>query len=74
MLALPYQTSERWGFTSLRAERFAMVLPQIKGRMLDIGAGYNELVCIYRRERPSPGAEASVGVDVVDRGSGCNFD
>lgn len=73
MLLLPDQASERWGFTSLRAERFAMVLPELTGRVLDIGAGYHELIRIYRRERPSSEAEASVGVDVVDWGCGCTL-
>jgi SAM-dependent methyltransferase len=75
MVALPDVTSERLHLTSLRAERLGVVLPLIRGRLLDIGAGDNMLVNLHReRAIGSPGeaaAKASVGVDVVDWGADC---
>jgi SAM-dependent methyltransferase len=73
MVLLPDSQSERLHFTSLRAERYAAVLPQLKGRVLDVGAGDNALVRLYRQAQlraggDSHGAEASIGVDVVDWG------
>jgi ubiquinone/menaquinone biosynthesis C-methylase UbiE len=76
MVLFPDQTAERYGFTSLRAERMAMVLPALRARVLDIGAGDNVLIKLYRNHAEalgqSPGqAAASVGVDVVDWGTDC---
>ena len=74
MVALPDTASERLGLTSLRAERFAAVLPEMRGRCLDVGAGDNALLRCYRERAAALGvrtedAAASVGVDVVDWGS-----
>jgi SAM-dependent methyltransferase len=76
MMLMPDHVSERYGLTSLRAERMAAVLPELRGRLLDVGAGDNVLVKLYRRHAVSlarnvPDAEASLGVDVVDWGSDC---
>jgi ubiquinone/menaquinone biosynthesis C-methylase UbiE len=59
--------------TSLRAERYAAVLPQLRGRVLDIGAGDNALIRLYQQMQLHSGrddadARNSVGVDVVDWG------
>ena len=64
MVLLPDATSERLGLTSLRAERFAAVLGEMRGRCLDIGAGDNVLLRLY-------GGADNVGVDVVDWGGDC---
>lgn len=71
MAAFPDAVSERLHLTSLRAERFAAVLPRLKGRVLDIGAGDNTLCRLYRQNATLLGADpedaaSSVGVDVVD--------
>lgn len=76
MLLLPDQQSERIGLTSLRGERFAAVLPVLRGRVLDIGAGDNGLVRLWKSSAQAYGqdpaaAEASIGVDVVDWGADC---
>lgn len=75
MIVLPDQVCERMHITSLRAERFAKVLPELRGRVLDVGAGDNLLVRMYR-QRAAGGLAAddaarSVGVDVIDWGSDC---
>lgn len=72
LILLPDSLCERLRLTSLRAERFRAVLPQIRGRLLDIGAGDNQLVAIYKKcadEHSQPGSKQSVGVDVFDWGS-----
>ena len=75
MAVLPDHISERWHLTSLRAERLGMVLNQMQGRCLDIGAGDNMLVKLYcERSAGTPNevaASESVGLDVVDWGSDC---
>lgn len=76
MIVLPDHVSERYHWTSLRAERFRKVLPELRGRVLDIGAGENTLIHTYRQYAaklgvPQPQADQSVGVDVVDWGSDC---
>src|SRR5580765_5653240 len=79
MAILPDELSERIGLTSLRAERMAAVLPELKGRVLDVGAGDNLLIRLYRqygqyghaRGGAAPDAELSVGVDTHDWGGGC---
>jgi ubiquinone/menaquinone biosynthesis C-methylase UbiE len=76
MALLPDAMSERLGLTSLRAERMAAVLPELRGRVLDVGAGDNLMVRLYRRHAGRLGvdaadAEASVGIDVHDWGGGC---
>ena len=61
MVLLPDSTSRQLRFTSLQDERMRAVLPHIKGKLLDIGAGDNFLVNTY---------EDGVGVDVHDLGGG----
>jgi SAM-dependent methyltransferase len=78
MVLLPDSQSERLHLTSLRAERYTAVLPHLRGRILDIGAGDNALVRLYRQTQLRAGkdvadkdlaaADDSVGVDVVDWG------
>jgi len=69
MVLLPDSQNERLHLTSLRAERYAAVLPQLKGRILDIGAGDNALIRLYRKMQDGDAAAGkSVGVDVVDWG------
>ncbi|AWO92869.1 MULTISPECIES: class I SAM-dependent methyltransferase [Bradyrhizobium] len=73
MVLLPDSRNERLHLTSLRAERYAAVLPQLRGRVLDIGAGDNALIRLYRQRllrsgKDDAGADDSVGVDVVDWG------
>lgn len=75
MALLPDHVSERLHLTSLRAERLALVLQKLDGRCLDIGAGDNMLLRLYRKHAKqtvaAPAAEASVGLDVFDWGAGC---
>ncbi len=75
MVALPDHVSERLHLTSLRAERLSVVLQEIEGRCLDIGAGDNMLLRLYAEQVAGTAreadAKASVGVDVFDWGSGC---
>lgn len=65
-LALPirlifsHETVNRLGLKSLRDERYDIVKNNIKGRLLDIGCGNNELVKSYGNN--------SIGVDVYDFG------
>ncbi len=61
MVLLPDKTSRRLGLTSLEDERIGAVLPHIRGRLLDVGAGQNTLVKTYGK---------GIGVDVYDWGSG----
>lgn len=65
MVLLPDDASTRLGWTSLEEERLRAVLPVLRGRLLDIGAGRNTLV----RRYGALGGEA-VGVDVHDWGGG----
>jgi SAM-dependent methyltransferase len=51
----------RFGWTTLEEERLDAVMPFIRGRLLDIGAGPNTLVKRYGN---------GVGVDVVEWGGG----
>jgi SAM-dependent methyltransferase len=73
MVLLPDAQNERLHLTSFRAERYAAVLPELRGRVLDVGAGDNALIRLYRKQRGGAGnddaAERSVGVDVVDWGA-----
>ena len=73
MALLPDAVCEKVGLTSLRGERFAAVLPQLQGRVLDVGAGDNVLIRLYQKgaSDPAHGASDSVGVDVVNWGGGC---
>lgn len=75
MAMLPDHWNERLHLTSLRAERLGVVLDAIQGRLLDVGAGDNMLVDLYRaRHSSGPAHNAaleSLGVDVIDWGGGC---
>jgi SAM-dependent methyltransferase len=51
----------RFHWTTLEDERIGAVLPHIQGRLLDVGAGTNELVRRYGN---------GIGVDVVEWGHG----
>jgi len=70
MILLPDSQSERLHLTSLRAERYATVLPQLKGRVLDVGAGDNALIRLYQKTQGDLRGDSakSIGVDVVDWG------
>jgi len=50
-----------FGWTTLEDERIAAVLPHVRGRLLDVGAGTNRLVRLHGD---------GVGVDVHDWGGG----
>jgi SAM-dependent methyltransferase len=74
MVLLPDSANERLHITSLRAERYVAVLAHLKGRVLDVGAGDNGLIRLYRQKllkenRTEKRGEESVGVDVVDWGA-----
>jgi SAM-dependent methyltransferase len=51
----------KFGWTTLEQERIEAVLPHLKGRLLDVGAGTNLLVKTYGN---------GLGVDVFDWGGG----
>lgn len=61
LTVLPDDVATRLGLTSLEEERIRAVLPYIRGRLLDIGAGRNRLVQRYGN---------GIGVDVYDWGGG----
>ena len=61
MIVLPDAWSRCLGLTSLEEERLRAVLPEIRGRLLDIGAGTNRLAQLYGD---------GIGVDVLDWGGG----
>lgn len=65
MLLLPDEVAERVGLTSFRSERFAAVLPELRGRVLDVCAGDNALIRLHQQSNTDSG---SVGVDVFDWG------
>lgn len=46
--------------------RIAAVLPHLRGRVLDVGCGTNELLARYRAECADVEAARSVGVDIYD--------
>ena len=48
------------GLTTLKDERISHVLPLLKGKVLDIGCGENELIERYRRK-----GGVGVGADIV---------
>lgn len=64
MALLPDNVSSMLGLTSLQIERFRAIMPQIQGRLLDIGAGDNLLVKSYSN---------GIGVDVYDFGGGATI-
>ncbi len=61
LTVLPDPLVARLGLTSSKVERLRAVSPYLKGRLLDIGCGDNELVRRYGH---------GVGVDVYDWGGG----
>jgi SAM-dependent methyltransferase len=61
LVLFPPEWLQRCGWTTLEAERMNHVLPEIRGRLLDIGAGPNTLVKRYGN---------GTGVDVFDWGGG----
>lgn len=77
MILLPDHVSERLHLTSLRAERLSVVVAALEGRVLDIGAGDNALLKLYRDKTKETSAqnaaEQSVGLDVVDWGGDCTI-
>lgn len=78
MVLFPDNLCEKLHITSLRGERFRVVLKAMRGRVLDIGAGDNVLVHLYKEHASGLGneeesANLSEGVDVVDWGSDCRL-
>lgn len=61
-LLFSHETVNRFGLRSLRDERYDLVKMNLKGRLIDIGCGNNELVKSYQND--------SIGVDVFDFGGG----
>jgi SAM-dependent methyltransferase len=61
LVLFPQTWLPRFGWTTLEDERIAAVLPHVRGRLLDIGAGTNRLVGLHGD---------GVGVDVHDWGNG----
>ena len=61
LILFPPEWLERCGWTTLEDERLLQVLPEIRGRLLDIGAGPNTLVKLHGN---------GTGVDVFDWGGG----
>lgn len=61
LIFFPPEWLERCGWTTLEDERLPQVLPEIRGRLLDIGAGPNTLVRLHGN---------GTGVDVFDWGGG----
>lgn len=64
LLFLPDELVRRAGWTTKGKERLHAVLPLVRGRLLDIGAGENHLVRLYGD---------GVGVDVHDWGGGAHI-
>jgi SAM-dependent methyltransferase len=72
MLGLPFRFvlwpdawNRRCGWSSFEEERLRAVLPQVEGRLLDVGAGENRLVRLHGHN--------GVGVDVFDFGGGATI-
>ena len=61
MALLDQRWLPRLGWTTLEDERIGAVLPNVTGRLLDVGAGPNRLVNLYGN---------GIGVDVYDWGGG----
>jgi SAM-dependent methyltransferase len=61
LVLFPPEWLEACGWTTLEEERMRQVLPEIRGRLLDIGAGPNTLVKLHGQ---------GSGVDVHDWGGG----
>ena len=58
---LPPKYVKMFGWTTMEEERLRMALPYIKGKLLDIGAGENNLVKMHGD---------GVGVDIHEWGGG----
>lgn len=56
---LDERTQKKFGLTTLKEERMSAVTPCMRGSVLDIGCGYNDLVKNYRA-----GGGQGIGVDV----------
>jgi len=65
LVLFPDDWNERLGWTSLEQSRIRAVLPEVRGRLLDVGAGRNRLVRSYGGE--------GIGVDVHDFGFGARI-
>jgi len=65
---LPDPITENLGLSSLRTERLGVMLQEMTGRCLDIGAQDNLLINLYREMSTYDAAADSVGVDIVDWG------
>mgnify|MGYP005857822781 CR=1 FL=1 len=65
LVLFPDDWNERLGWTSLEQSRIRAVLPEVRGRLLDVGAGRNRLVRSYGSE--------GIGVDVHDFGFGARI-
>lgn len=61
LILFPPEWLDKCGWTTLENERLLQVLPEIRGRLLDIGAGPNTLVKLHGN---------GTGVDVFDWGGG----
>lgn len=53
------EAQKKFGFTTLKEERFLAVLPFLNGKCLDVGCGNNELINLYKKN----GGDG-IGVDV----------
>jgi SAM-dependent methyltransferase len=61
----PDEWNHRLHWSSLEEERLRAVLPEVRGRLLDVGAGTNRLCRLYDGD--------AVGVDVHDFGGGATI-
>ena len=61
LIFFPPEWLQRCGWTTLEEERMRHVLPEVRGRLLDVGAGPNTLVKLHGN---------GLGVDVFDWGGG----
>lgn len=60
-LFLPHDMASKLKLITIKDERISIVLSYVKGKVLDIGCGLNELVNKYNND--------SIGVDIYDFGS-----
>ena len=68
---IPDPLSERVGLSSLRCERMAVVLQEMRGRCLDIGAHDNLLLRHYADRHQNSDSLSSIGLDVIDWNGQC---
>ncbi len=61
-LIFSHETINKLGLKSIRDERYDIVKKNLKGKLIDIGCGNNELVKTY--------GQNSVGIDIYDFGGG----